>query len=107
MQISENVRDLQPSATLAVAALCRQMKADGRDVLDLSAGEPDFRTPDFAAQSGPYRGRGCTAPSAGMIDIYVALFNRSNRRVEAACRRRLPPPVGTAAAVGHTGGRRR
>jgi aspartate aminotransferase len=52
MQISENVRDLQPSATLAVAALCRQMKAAGRDVLDLSAGEPDFRTPDFAAQAG-------------------------------------------------------
>jgi aspartate aminotransferase len=52
MHVSENVRDLQPSATLAVAALCRQMKADGRDVLDLSAGEPDFRTPDFAAQSG-------------------------------------------------------
>ena len=35
-----------------VAALCRTMKAEGRDVIDLSAGEPDFRTPDFAAQAG-------------------------------------------------------
>ena len=52
MHVSDNVRDLRPSATLAVAALCRQMKAAGQDVIDLSAGEPDFRTPDFAAHAG-------------------------------------------------------
>jgi aspartate aminotransferase len=52
MRISDNVRELHPSATLAVTALCRQMRADGRDVLDLSAGEPDFRTPEFAGQAG-------------------------------------------------------
>jgi aspartate/methionine/tyrosine aminotransferase len=52
MHTSENIRAVQPSATLAVAALCRQLKAEGRDVLDLSAGEPDFRTPEFAAQAG-------------------------------------------------------
>ncbi|HUF51937.1 MAG TPA: pyridoxal phosphate-dependent aminotransferase [Longimicrobiales bacterium] len=52
MRLSQNIRELQPSATLAVAALCRQLKAAGKDVLDLSAGEPDFRTPDFAAHAG-------------------------------------------------------
>jgi aspartate aminotransferase len=52
MQVSENVRELEPSATMAVSALCRTMKAEGREVIDLSAGEPDFRTPDFAAQAG-------------------------------------------------------
>lgn len=52
MHISENVRKLQPSATLAVTALCRQLRANGKDVLDLSAGEPDFRTPEFASQAG-------------------------------------------------------
>lgn len=52
MRISENVRDLNASATLAVSALCRQMRASGREVLDLSAGEPDFRTPEFAGQAG-------------------------------------------------------
>lgn len=52
MHISENIRELEPSATLAVAARCRQMRASGLDVLDLSAGEPDFRTPEFAAQAG-------------------------------------------------------
>jgi aspartate aminotransferase len=48
----ENVRDLKPSATLAVAALCNEMREQGRSVIDLSIGEPDFRTPDFAAQAG-------------------------------------------------------
>ena len=52
MHISENVRELHPSATLAVTALCRQLRASGKDVLDLSAGEPDFRTPEFASQAG-------------------------------------------------------
>jgi aspartate aminotransferase len=52
MQVSENVRELEPSATIAVATLCRTMKAEGREVIDLSAGEPDFRTPDFASQAG-------------------------------------------------------
>jgi aspartate aminotransferase len=52
MHISDNVRELHPSATLAVSTLCRQMRMSGRSVLDLSAGEPDFRTPEFAAQAG-------------------------------------------------------
>jgi aspartate/methionine/tyrosine aminotransferase len=52
MQLSDNVRDLHPSATLAVAARCKEMRNAGRDVLDLSTGEPDFRTPEFASQAG-------------------------------------------------------
>jgi aspartate aminotransferase len=52
MRISDNIRELQPSTTLAIAALCHQLRARGRSVLDLSAGEPDFRTPEFAAQAG-------------------------------------------------------
>ncbi|MGH7504325.1 MAG: pyridoxal phosphate-dependent aminotransferase [Longimicrobiales bacterium] len=52
MHVSENVREIESSATIAVATLCRALKAEGREVIDLSAGEPDFRTPDFAAQAG-------------------------------------------------------
>ncbi len=52
MRTSDNIRDLEPSATLAVTTLCKTMREQGREVIDLSAGEPDFRTPDFAAQSG-------------------------------------------------------
>src|SRR5690606_2683171 len=52
MQLSANIEELTGSATLAIASLCREMRAQGLEVLDLSAGEPDFRTPDFAAQAG-------------------------------------------------------
>jgi aspartate aminotransferase len=48
---SENVRQLQPSATLAVSALARELKAQGRAIIDLSAGEPDFPTPAFIADA--------------------------------------------------------
>ena len=49
---SENVRELLPSATLAVAARARELAAAGADIVDLSAGEPDFDTPAFAAEAG-------------------------------------------------------
>jgi aspartate aminotransferase len=52
VQLSENVREIQPSATLAVTALARELRAAGRDILDLCAGEPDFPTPSFIAEAG-------------------------------------------------------
>lgn len=52
MRISENVSEIRPSATMAVAARARELRAAGRDIIDLSAGEPDFRTPDFIAEAG-------------------------------------------------------
>jgi aspartate aminotransferase len=52
MRLSENVRQIEPSGTIAIAALCRELRAKGRDVIDLGVGEPDFRTPDFIAEAG-------------------------------------------------------
>lgn len=45
IQLSERVQRVKPSATIAVSTLAREMRAAGRDVLSLSAGEPDFNTP--------------------------------------------------------------
>ncbi len=52
MQGSQNVRGIEGSATLAIAALCRELRAQGREVIDLGVGEPDFRTPEFIAEAG-------------------------------------------------------
>jgi aspartate aminotransferase len=52
MRICENLRDVETSATLALATRCKALRDEGRDVIDLGTGEPDFRTPDFAAQAG-------------------------------------------------------
>ncbi len=43
---SQALRRIKPSATLIVSAKARAMKAAGKDVIALSAGEPDFDTPD-------------------------------------------------------------
>jgi len=45
--LSDRAKALQPSLTLAIAAKAKQLRADGADVCSLSAGEPDFDTPEF------------------------------------------------------------
>ncbi|HUP87871.1 MAG TPA: pyridoxal phosphate-dependent aminotransferase [Longimicrobiales bacterium] len=52
MHVSDNVRGIEGSATLAIAALCRELRAKGREVIDLGVGEPDFRTPEFISAAG-------------------------------------------------------
>jgi aspartate aminotransferase len=51
VKTSENVARIEPSATLAIAARARDLAAQGVDVIDLSAGEPDFDTPEFIADA--------------------------------------------------------
>ncbi len=43
--IADSLNRIQPSATIAVSTKARQLKAEGRDIISLSAGEPDFETP--------------------------------------------------------------
>jgi len=45
MRFSSNIAELKPSATIAVSTLAKKLAAEGRDILNLSAGEPDFDTP--------------------------------------------------------------
>ncbi|MGB3717942.1 MAG: aspartate transaminase [Proteobacteria bacterium] len=43
---ADSLNRIQPSATIAVSTKARQLKAQGRDIISLSAGEPDFDTPE-------------------------------------------------------------
>ena len=45
--VSDRVKNLSESATIAMARKSRELKAQGIDVISLSLGEPDFNTPDF------------------------------------------------------------
>jgi aspartate aminotransferase len=47
IQVSKRAQKIKPSATLALAARARELKAAGKDIIDLSVGEPDFPTPEF------------------------------------------------------------
>jgi Aspartate/tyrosine/aromatic aminotransferase len=49
---SANVSFLKESATIAVSARARALKAQGRKVIDLGTGEPDFDTPEFIRRAG-------------------------------------------------------
>jgi aspartate aminotransferase len=76
IEFSENVAALQPSATLAVSAKVRQLIAEGKDVLDLCVGEPDFPTPAFAAEAGIraiQNGKTRYTPAAGIPELRAAI----------------------------------
>ena len=44
--VSNNLKRIKPSPTIAVPSKAREMRAAGKDVIGLGAGEPDFDTPD-------------------------------------------------------------
>lgn len=46
-QLSDRINSLAPSATLEMAAKARELRAEGKDIIGLSLGEPDFNTPDY------------------------------------------------------------
>ncbi len=50
-QLSARVNAIQPSATIAVSTRARELRAAGRDVIGLGAGEPDFDTPENIQQA--------------------------------------------------------
>lgn len=47
IQLSERLKAMEESATLAMARLSRSLRAEGKDIVSLSLGEPDFHTPQF------------------------------------------------------------
>ncbi|MBZ9785904.1 pyridoxal phosphate-dependent aminotransferase [Psychroflexus sp. CAK57W] len=51
IQLSDKIQKLETSATLAMAAKARELKAEGKDIIGLSLGEPDFNTPDFIKEA--------------------------------------------------------
>ena len=44
--VSNSLKRIKPSPTIAVTSKAREMRAGGKDVIGLGAGEPDFDTPD-------------------------------------------------------------
>jgi aspartate aminotransferase len=83
MQFSSNVEKLKPSATIAVSTLAKKLAAEGRDIINLSAGEPDFDTPAFisdAAIEGIRAGKTRYTPPAGIPDLRKAIGSHLSKR---------------------------
>lgn len=82
--LSERVQRIKPSPTLAVTAKANELKAAGKDVIGLGAGEPDFDTPDFikeAAIKAINAGFTKYTPVDGTVSLkkaIIAKFQRDN-----------------------------
>ena len=80
--LNRHVATVQPSATLAVSARAKALKREGRDVIALSAGEPDFDTPAPIVEAGHQALRdGFThyTPNAGTVDLREAVVAKLQR----------------------------
>ena len=82
IQFNPRVAAMQPSATLAMTARAKQLRRDGRPVIGLSAGEPDFDTPAPISEAGAQAIRdGFThyTENAGMPELREAICRKLQR----------------------------
>jgi aspartate aminotransferase len=84
VSLSKRVQKVKPSPTLAVTARAAKLKAEGKDIIGLGAGEPDFDTPIHIADAGVEAIRkGVTRytavdGTAELKDAIIAKFKRDN-----------------------------
>ncbi|WJY28569.1 pyridoxal phosphate-dependent aminotransferase [Sporosarcina trichiuri] len=81
-QLASRVEALSPSATLAITAKAKEMKAAGKDVIGLGAGEPDYNTPDNileAAWQSMKDGKTKYTPSGGLPELKDAVIRKLER----------------------------
>ena len=82
MNLSNRARNTSPSATLAMAAISKQMKAEGIDVVDFGLGEPDFETPAHikdAAIAAIREGFTRYTAAAGIDELKQAIITKLKR----------------------------
>jgi aspartate aminotransferase len=80
--LADSLARIKPSATVAVTSLARDLKAQGRDVIGLGAGEPDFDTPDNikrAAIEAIKRGETKYTAVAGIPELRQAVADKFKR----------------------------
>ncbi len=79
MKISRRAANIQPSATLSMAARAKQMAREGLDVIAFGVGEPDFPTPEHiceAAREAIEAGHTKYTPASGIPELKEAIVGR-------------------------------
>ncbi|MEM8891815.1 MAG: pyridoxal phosphate-dependent aminotransferase, partial [Bacteroidota bacterium] len=82
MQLSSRIASVAPSATLSISKKVRELKAEGRDVIGLTLGEPDFDTPEHireAAKAALDAGYTHYPPVAGYPELRQAIVDKLKR----------------------------
>jgi len=81
-QLSDRVLNMATSATLAMAAKARELREEGKDIIGLSLGEPDFNTPDFikeAAKQAIDANYNSYTPVDGYSELKEAIITKFKR----------------------------
>ena len=82
MHLSSLVRSIDEPATLSMARRCRELRAEGHDIIDLSLGEPDQDPPTFAIEAAAAAVRGDWnkyPPVNGYADVRAAVAMKLKR----------------------------
>jgi len=80
--LSERIQNMATSATLAMAAKARELRGEGKDIIGLSLGEPDFNIPDFikeAAKQAIDENYSSYTPVNGYAELRQAISNKFKR----------------------------
>jgi aspartate aminotransferase len=80
--LSDRINNLSTSQTLAMAALARELKSQGKDIISLSLGEPNFNTPDFikeAAKKAIDENYSTYTPVDGYVELKDAICRKFKR----------------------------
>ena len=82
IKLSNNLKNIPPSATMLMTQLARELKGEGKDVISLSAGEPDFDTPTHikeAAIKAIQNGETKYTSVDGIDELKEAIINKFSR----------------------------
>lgn len=78
--ISERVKAVQPSATLSISAAAKKLAKEGKPVIDMGVGEPDFKTPQHiidAAIKALNEGKTFYTPTKGIPELIDAIVEKT------------------------------
>ena len=79
MKLADRIQAIKPSPTIAITNKAAELKAQGKDIISLGAGEPDFDTPEFIKQAAINAiNNGQTKYTAvdGTIELRSAIANK-------------------------------
>ena len=80
--LSDRLKNMSASQTIAMSERAREMKSEGRDIINLSLGEPDFDTPNFIKESAKValdEGWTSYSPVPGYLDLRGAICEKFKR----------------------------
>lgn len=80
--LSDRILNMATSATLAMAAKARELRTEGKDIIGLSLGEPDFNTPDFIKEAAIHAindNYNSYSPVDGYVELKQAIITKFKR----------------------------